>query len=187
MICVLQSFSRTPCRQASGLLFHTCFKQLLEVADKKDDQPQGTVGSSTKTACPYKRKRRLQLGSGGVWRKGRGFEPSTRSPVCRVSGALSHSATFPNTSSEKLWNLEAQPGFEPGCEAFAAPPRRLSATGPWMERASTLGCAQSAIGLLVNTCDCSAIRVTRQRAGKPGVLRPQVHAAAALRARCNRV
>lgn len=144
LICDRRWFCTHPEKRSTSL-FQICFKRRPQVADLQDEM---TMERGEFQNHPLKQKRRLQLGSGGIakkWRKGTGFEPSTRFPVCRVSGALSHSATFP-----RLQNLEAQPGFEPGCEAFAALPRSLSATGPCTERAARTGCAQSKIESLVN-------------------------------------
>lgn len=102
--------SRTSFSETSGRLFQACFKRLPEAADIQRQMISRmalTSGSSIERTSqnetpPPIGKRRYHK----KWRKGTGFEPSTRFPVCRVSGALSHSATFPrlqNFKDFKTW------------------------------------------------------------------------------------
>ena len=166
----------------SARLFQACLKRMPEATRMQGEIAAARRRGSPPTEC-VKQKRRLPGGKRRhheEWRKGTGFEPSTRFPVCRVSGALSHSATFPRSR-----NLEAQPGFEPGCEAFAALPRRHSATGPCSERASMTGSAQSKIESLVNV-GIGKNRLIRRRAAARGASWPRPRAAAVPRERCNR-
>lgn len=109
MICAARSFRACHSAKLPGGCFRLASNDCLKLLTyKTDDQPHGSDvrefhrKNFAKRTPPPIGKRRYHK----KWRKGTGFEPSTRLPVCRVSGALSHSATFPrlqNFKDFKTW------------------------------------------------------------------------------------